>query len=37
MEKIGAVAAFEGKRPLHGEQVDFVYYRIDPRSWSPPR
>lgn len=36
MEKIGAVAAFEGKRPLHDGMVDFVYYRLDARSWVPP-
>jgi RimJ/RimL family protein N-acetyltransferase len=33
MEKIGAVAAFEGQRPQHGEMVDFVYYRIEPARW----
>lgn len=36
MEKIGAQLAFEARRPLHGEMIDFVYYRIDPRSWVPP-
>jgi RimJ/RimL family protein N-acetyltransferase len=34
MEKIGAVAAFEGQRPQHGEMVDFIYYRIEPARWS---
>ena len=29
MEKLGARAAFEGKRPVNGELIDFVYYRID--------
>jgi len=33
MEKIGAVAAFEGQRPQHGEMVDFIYYRIEPAHW----
>lgn len=33
MEKIGAVAAFEGQRPQHGEMVDFIYYRIEPAQW----
>jgi RimJ/RimL family protein N-acetyltransferase len=33
MEKLGAVAAFEGQRPQHGEMVDFVYYRIEPARW----
>jgi RimJ/RimL family protein N-acetyltransferase len=33
MEKIGAVAAFEGQRPQHGEMVDFIYYRIEPARW----
>lgn len=37
MEKLGAVAACEGKRPLHGEMIDFVYYRIEPRHWTVPR
>lgn len=36
MEKIGAVAAFEGQRPQNGEMVDFVYYRIEPARWSGP-
>jgi len=29
MEKLGARAMFEGKRPLNGALVDFLYYRID--------
>jgi len=29
MEKIGARLAHEGQRPLHGQMIDFVYYRID--------
>jgi RimJ/RimL family protein N-acetyltransferase len=29
MEKLGARAMCEGKRPLNGALVDFVYYRID--------
>lgn len=29
MEKLGAVAAFEGPRPQNGEMVDFVYYCVD--------
>ncbi|MEO8316260.1 MAG: GNAT family N-acetyltransferase [Pseudomonadota bacterium] len=29
MEKIGAKAEFEARRPLNGEMVPFVYYRID--------
>jgi len=29
MEKLGAQAVFEGPRPLNGELIDFVYYRID--------
>lgn len=29
MEKLGAQAVFEGQRPLNGELIDFVYYRID--------
>ena len=33
MEKLGAVAAFEGQRPQHGEMVDFIYYRIEPARW----
>jgi RimJ/RimL family protein N-acetyltransferase len=33
MEKIGAVAAFEGQRPQNGEMIDFVYYRIEPARW----
>jgi RimJ/RimL family protein N-acetyltransferase len=33
MEKIGAVAAFEGQRPQHGEMIDFIYYRIEPAHW----
>lgn len=33
MEKLGAVAAFEGPRPQHGEMIDFVYYRIEPARW----
>jgi N-acetyltransferase len=35
MEKIGAVAAFVGPRPLNGETVDFIYYRIDACHWRP--
>jgi N-acetyltransferase len=30
MEKLGAVAAFEGPRPQNGEMIEFVYYRLDP-------
>ncbi len=33
MDKIGAVAAFEGQRPQNGELVDFIYYRIEPARW----
>lgn len=33
MEKVGAVAAYEGKRPQNGELIDFVYYRIEPARW----
>lgn len=33
MEKIGGQAMFEGPRPLHGNMVDFVYYRIQPQRW----
>ena len=29
MEKLGAVAAFEGLRPQNGEMIEFVYYRIN--------
>lgn len=29
MEKIGARAAFEGKRPQNGEMIDFIYYALD--------
>lgn len=35
MEKIGAEAAFEGARPLHGQLADFVYYRVEPACWRP--
>jgi hypothetical protein len=33
MEKLGAVVAFEGKRPQNGEMIDFVYYLIEPARW----
>lgn len=33
MEKIGAVAEFEAPRPLNGEMIPFVYYRIDTASY----
>jgi RimJ/RimL family protein N-acetyltransferase len=29
MEKTGATAEYEGMRPLNGEMIPFVYYRID--------
>ena len=29
MEKIGAQAAFEAPRPLHGDMIPFIYYRVD--------
>jgi RimJ/RimL family protein N-acetyltransferase len=35
MEKIGATAQFEGPRPLNGEMVPFIYYRIDTAGWRP--
>lgn len=35
MEKIGAEVAGEARRPLHGQLVDFVYYRIVPSRWRP--
>ncbi|HMA12346.1 MAG TPA: GNAT family N-acetyltransferase [Steroidobacteraceae bacterium] len=34
MEKIGARAAFEGKRPQNGELIDFIYYAIDTADWA---
>jgi N-acetyltransferase len=33
MEKIGATAEFEGPRPLHGEMIPFIYYRVDSHNW----
>jgi RimJ/RimL family protein N-acetyltransferase len=36
MEKIGATAMFEGKRPLNGAPVDFIYYCIDSTFWRYP-
>lgn len=36
MEKIGAMAAFEGLRPQNGEMIEFVYYRVDVAGWNPP-
>ncbi len=36
MDKIGAKAQFEGPRPLNGEMIPFVYYRIDTRGWQLP-
>jgi RimJ/RimL family protein N-acetyltransferase len=33
MEKLGAVAALEAKRPQNGELIDFIYYRIEPARW----
>jgi N-acetyltransferase len=33
MEKIGATAQFEGPRPLHGEMIPFIYYRVDSHNW----
>jgi hypothetical protein len=35
MEKIGARAQFEGPRPLNGEMIPFIYYRIDTAGWRP--
>jgi RimJ/RimL family protein N-acetyltransferase len=32
MEKIGARAEFEGKRPQNGEMIDFIYYVLDTRG-----
>jgi RimJ/RimL family protein N-acetyltransferase len=32
MEKIGAKVIFEGPRPLNGEMIPFLYYRIDLRG-----
>jgi hypothetical protein len=33
MEKMGARAEFEAKRPQNGELIDFVYYAVDTVSW----
>jgi RimJ/RimL family protein N-acetyltransferase len=33
MEKIGAKVEFEGPRPLNGEMIPFLYYRIDTAGW----
>jgi RimJ/RimL family protein N-acetyltransferase len=33
MDKIGATAQFEGPRPLNGEMIPFIYYRIDTAGW----
>jgi N-acetyltransferase len=33
MEKIGARAEYEGKRPQNGEMIDFIYYAIDVHPW----
>lgn len=33
MEKIGARAIFEAKRPQNDEMIDFIYYRIDAAEW----
>ena len=33
MEKLGAQAAFEGKRPQNGEMIDFIYYMLDAHDW----
>jgi N-acetyltransferase len=33
MEKIGAEVECEGPRPLNGEMIPFIYYRIDTAGW----
>jgi RimJ/RimL family protein N-acetyltransferase len=33
MEKIGARAMFEAKRPQNGEMIDFIYYALDAHPW----